>query len=592
MSEIMQIRLAPPSLEVECRADGSSVLRSSDPLGNHARTVDEWILRWAKAAPERTFLAERAAGDWRRLSYRELEQKIPRLATGLLRRGLSSQTPLMILSENSIEHALLMLAAMHVGIPVAPISPAYSLLSEDHEKLRAIHALLQPGAVYASDPNRYAAALKAIGHAALDFASLDTGEVSPDVAQAHAQVTPDTVAKILFTSGSTGLPKGVINTQRMITANQQQSLQVWRFLEDEPPIVVDWLPWNHTFGGNYNFNMVLRNGGTMYIDAGKPVPALVGESLKNLREISPTMYFNVPKGFDLLLPQLEQDVDLRRSFFSRCRFFFYAGAALPQNLWERFQKVAVRETGHEACLISAWGATETAPLCLAVHFPIDRAGVVGLPVPGCEIKLMPNAGKLEARVRGPHVTPGYFQNQALSQAAFDEEGYYKIGDALKFLNPHAPDQGLVFDGRVAEDFKLRTGTWVHVGSLRTQLVSACDPLVQDAVITGHDREEIGALLFLHPQAIDLEPQALKDKIRHGLAKLSEANSHSSSMRITRALIQATPPRLDLGEITDKGYINQRMVLQLRAADVAALHASQPAKGVICLTTDRGLKRAA
>lgn len=574
------VHLAPASVHVEQRTDGTQLLRSPIPLAPYSRLVGDWLAHWAKATPEHVFLAERRNGQWFHLRYAEAADQVPRIAQGLLRRGLGPNAPLMVLSDNGIEHALLGLAAMHVGIPVAPISPAYSLMSQDHLKLRQIAALLQPGAVYASDREKYTKALAAIERQPLAFAEVIADEVGEAVKEAHRKVTPDTVAKILFTSGSTGTPKGVVNTQRMLTANQQQSLQVWPFLADEPPVVVDWLPWNHTFGGNYNFHMVLSNGGTMYIDAGKPAPALFDESVRNLREIAPNMYFNVPKGFDLLLPRLEEDPELRRHFFSRCRFFFYAGAALPQNLWDRFQQVARAETGSNVTLVSAWGSTETAPLCLAVHFPIDRAGVVGLPVPGCELKLVPTGGKLEARVRGPNITPGYYGSAEQTKSAFDEEGFYRIGDALRYLDASHPERGLIFDGRVAEDFKLRTGTWVHVGVLRLQLLAACDPLVQDAVLTGHDRDEIGALLFLHPSAAQMPADDVRKRIAHGLGSLNVTNGAGSASRLSRALVQVQPPRSDAGEITDKGYINQRAVLALRADQVDRLHAESADRDVI------------
>lgn len=578
-TKIGDLRLARAEVLSEQRPDGSQILRSPDPLRAYARLIGDWLEHWATAAPHRTFLAERRAGEWHHLSYAQAARQVQQVAGGLLRRGLSSQSPLMILSDNGIDHAMLALAAMHVGIPVAPISPAYSLISRDHAKLRQIAELLRPGAVYASDPERYANALAAIGQRSLAMEELLAEAPNPAVAAAHEAVTPDTVAKILFTSGSTGTPKGVINTQRMLTANQQQCLQVWKFLGDEPPVAVDWLPWNHTFGGNFNFHMILSNGGTMYIDAGKPVPTLFEESLRNLREIAPNVYFNVPRGFDLLLPQLEQDVEFRQQFFSRCRFFFYAGAALPQNLWSRFQEVARAETGGEVALVSAWGATETAPLCSAVHYPIDRAGVVGLPVPGCEIKLVPTFGKLEARVRGPNITPGYYRNPELTKAAFDEEGFYLIGDALRFLDPSHPERGMVFDGRVAEDFKLNTGTWVHVGALRAQLIAACDPVVQDAVIAGHDRDEICALLFVHPN-LSLSAAEIHGHVAQALARLNASNGSGSATRIVRALIQSLPPRPEAGEITDKGYINQRAVLTLRVADVERLYAERSDTDII------------
>jgi feruloyl-CoA synthase len=575
------LRLAPPDVVVEHRPDGSMVLRSPHALGPVARTPGDWLVRWAADAPQRVFLAERDGTGWRTLRYGEALAQVRRVGQGLLDRGLGPDAPLMILSDNSIDHALLMFGALHVGVPVVPVSPAYSLLSRDHAKLRQICELVRPGLVHTSDPARYSEALAAIGHGSVDAAELMVRPATAAVDAANARITSQTLAKVLFTSGSTGAPKGVINTHGMLTTNQQQSRQVWPFLDDEPPVVVDWLPWNHTFGGNYNLNMVLSNGGTMYIDGGKPAPGLIETTVRNLREIAPTMYFNVPRGFDLLLPFLEQDAALCRHFFSRCAFVFYAGAALPQNLWTRFQALARRERGSNFALVSAWGSTETAPLCAALHFPVEGTGVIGLPVPGCDIKLLPNAGKLEARVKGPNVTPGYFRRDDLTAQAFDEEGYYRMGDAIRFVEAGLPQRGLIFDGRVAEDFKLRSGTWVHVGALRVQLLTVCDPLVQDAVITGHDRDEIGALLFLNPGTTrGLDRAEVAQHIAGGLARLAEQNAGSSSYRVARARVLDDPPQVDAGEITDKGYINQRAVLQARAAEVLKLHEPQPGDGVI------------
>ena len=416
-----------------------------------------------------------------------------------------------------MDHALLALGAMHVGVPVAPISPAYSLMSKDFAKLKYIFELLKPGLVFAAEPEKFAPALAAVGATSTPVSRLLETNPGSTLEVAFSRLTPDTVAKILFTSGSTGLPKGVINTHRMLCANQQMLAQVWPFLEDKVQIIVDWLPWNHTFGGNFCFNVILRNGGTLYIDNGKPAPGLAELTAKNLREISPTMYFNVPRGFDLLMPMLETDAGLRANFFRDLDMVFYAGAALPQNLWERLEKLALQEKGGALSMISSWGSTETAPSAAAVHYPIERAGVIGLPNPGCELKLVPSAGKLEVRVKGPNVTPGYYRRDDLTKAAFDEEGYYCIGDAMKFADPAAPEKGLVFDGRVAEDFKLTTGTWVHVGAIRVKLIAAGNPLIQDAVITGHDRDEIGALVFLNPGAAkDLSHEKIKEKLSKAL----------------------------------------------------------------------------
>jgi feruloyl-CoA synthase len=573
-----RLRFAPAEVELERRPDGCMVLRSPQPLGAYPRCVGEWLVQWARQAPERVFLAERQGDAWRRVTYAHALDAARRIGEALLERGLGPDKPLAILSDNSVDHGLLALGAMHAGVPLAPISPAYSLMSKDFAKLKAIAGLLRPGLVWVDDPKKYGAALAAIGAEATPVAPLLDKPPGARVDEAFARVGPDTVAKILFTSGSTGLPKGVINTQRMLVSNQQMLAQVWPFLEDRVQAIVDWLPWNHTFGGNFCFNMMLRNGGSLYVDGGKPAPGLVEVTARNLKEISPTLYFNVPRGFDLLLPFLEKDAELRRSFFRNLDMLFYAGAALPQNLWERLEKLAAEEKGGELAMISSWGSTETAPSAAAVHYHIERAGVIGLPNPGCELKLVPAAGKLEVRVRGPNVTPGYYRRDDLTRAAFDEEGYYRIGDAMKFADPAAPAKGLVFDGRVAEDFKLTTGTWVHVGMVRVKLIAAGNPLIQDAVITGHDRDEVGALVFPSPAAKDLAPAELRARIAAALRALNAEGG--SSMHPTRALISTDPPSIDANEITDKGYINQRAVLERRAVLVERLHARRPDAEVI------------
>ena len=579
------LRFAPPRVEIERRRDGTILLRSPLKLGKHARAVGEWLVRWGRETPERTFLAERTEGAWRRLSYREALVLARRVAQGLLDRRLDASRPLVILSDNSIDHALLALGAMHVGVPVAPVSPAYSLMSKDFAKLKAIFELLRPGLVWTADPEKFAPALAAVRASTTPITEL-LAEATSKVDAAFERIGPDTVAKILFTSGSTGIPKGVINTQRMLTVNQEQYASVWPFLEDRPQVLVDWLPWNHTFGGNNNFGMMLRNGGTFHIDGGKPAPGLVETSMRNLKEIPPTIYFNVPRGFDLLMPFLEKDAELRANFFRNLDLMVYAGASLPQNLWERMQQLAVAERGARLPLISAWGSTETAPMATGVHYAVDRAGIIGLPVPGCEVKLVPAAGKLEARVKGPNVTPGYYGRDDLTKAAFDEEGYYRIGDALKFADPEKPELGLAFDGRIAEDFKLSTGTWVHVGATRVRLIAAGDPLVQDAVITGHERSEVGALVFLNAAAIKvrgLDDAGVRRHLRAALAKLAAEAGSGSSTHPVRALVMAEPLSIDANEITDKGYINQRAVLERRAASVEMLHADPPASEVIVAT---------
>jgi len=574
-----RLQFAPVDVRVERRPDGAIVLRSPQPLGPYARAVGEWLVKWATQAPDRVYLAERAGDTWRRVTYREALDSARRIGQALLARGLDASRPVAILSDNSVDHALLALGAMHVGVPVAPISPAYSLMSRDHAKLKAIFELVRPGLVWAAQPEKFSAALAAVSAVVTPLAELLAAQPSARVDQAFARVGPDTVAKILFTSGSTGIPKGVINTQRMLCSNQQSWAQVWPFLEERPPVLCEWLPWNHTFGGNATFNMVLRNGGTLYVDGGKPMPGLVETTVRNLRDVSPTLYFNVPRGFDLLLPYLESDGPLRESFFRDLDLVFYAGAALPQNLWERIEKLVLKEKGGALAMLSAWGSTETAPMATCVHYPIERAGVVGVPAPGCELKLVPSGGKLEVRVRGPNVTPGYFRRDDLTRAAFDEDGFYRIGDAMRFADPDRPALGLLFDGRVAEDFKLTSGTWVHTGAVRVKLIAAANPAIQDAVITGHDRDEVGALVFLNPAATrDMSAEAVRARISEALRAL--AAEGGSSNYPTRALVLGEPPSIDANEITDKGYINQRAVLERRAEAVARLHQNPPPPEVI------------
>ncbi|MEZ5615256.1 MAG: feruloyl-CoA synthase [Rhodocyclaceae bacterium] len=602
------LNLAPAAVDVERRAGGVQVLRSPQSLQPYARCLGEHLERWAREAPDRAFLAERDGTGWRRLTFAEALAQARAIGAALLARGLSAERPAMVLSDNAIDHALLALGAMHVGVPIAPVSPAYSLMSKDFAKVKAIAALLKPGLVYAADGAKFAGVLQAVdfgdaeivlganppaGVKAKAFAELRETP-GAEVDRAFAAVGPDTIAKFLFTSGSTGEPKGVINTQRMLCSNQQAIVQAWPFLKERPPVIVDWLPWNHTFGGNHNFNIALANGGTLYIDEGKPVPGLIEKTVATLREVSPTIYFNVPRGYDALIPFLEGDDALRKRFFAELQMIFYAAAALPQNLWEKLEDLSVRERGRRTVMISSWGATETAPMVTAVHYLIERAGVIGLPAPGTELKLVPNENKLEMRVRGPNVTPGYWQRPDLTREAFDEEGFYRIGDAGRFADPDDPARGIEFDGRIAEDFKLMSGVWVHVGALRIKALAALAPLAQDIVVAGHDREEAGFLVFANPAGCrglcpDLPADAplelvLADarvvaRLRDGLAQLKREGGGSSTYA-TRALLMAEPPSIDANEITDKGYINQRAVLARRAALVERLYAEPADPAVI------------
>ncbi|MFO1282980.1 MAG: feruloyl-CoA synthase [Burkholderiales bacterium] len=608
-----RLAFAPPAVEVTPLKDGGCVLRSPQALGPYGRSIGEWLVHWGETRPDQLFLAERApSGGWWKLSYGAALAQVRAVAQALIHRRLSTKRPVAILSDNGIDHAILAMAAMHAGVPVAPVSPSYSLASRDYGKLKHVLGLLQPGLVYVNDAAKFAPALGAVklrgakivtsgphaaGVVSTPFAELAATKPLSQVDNAFRRVGPDTVAKILFTSGSTDLPKGVVNTQRMLCANQQAIAQIWPFLAEKPPVIVDWLPWSHTFGGNHNFNMMLRHGGTIWIDEGKPAPGLVERTVANLGEVSPTIYFNVPRGYDMLLPRLESDEKLRANFFRRLDLIFYAAAALPQNLWERLEAVALAARGERVRMVSSWGSTETAPLVTSVHFEMERAGVIGLPVPGVELKMVPNAGKMELRVRGPNVTPGYYRRPDLTKAAFDEDGYYQIGDAGRFAVPGAPIHGIEFDGRIAEDFKLSSGTWVHVGGLRVRAIAAGAPAIQDCVVTGHDRSEVGLLIFPNPAGCralcpDLDHQAplgvllerpeVRLRIAQALATLAQ-ESAGSSTHPTRALLMDEPPSGDANEITDKGYVNQRAVLTRRAALVERLHAAKPDAQVIAPT---------
>jgi feruloyl-CoA synthase len=592
---------ATPAITADHRVDGSILLRSVVPLGDSARCVGDWLEHWARATPDRIFLGERANTEspWTTVSYRDAQRQVRGAASWILAQGLTAENPLVILSDNSIDHALLALGAMHAGVPVAAISAAYSLMSRDFDKLKSMIALLEPGAIYVAGAKPFASALAAIkplhsakivsGNAddtdAISFRSIATTPETPAVAKAFSAVTPDTIAKFLFTSGSTGMPKAVINTQRMLTSSQQAKAQTWTFLDGAGGdlVILDWLPWSHTFGANHNFNLVLRNGGTLYIDGGKPAPGLFATSLANLRSVMPTVYFNVPRGFDMLIAALRGDDELRRKFFGEVKFAFYAGAALPQNLWDALEELSVKTVGRALPMVSAWGSTETSPLATDCHFLAERSGNIGVPIPGTELKLVPSGDKLEVRVRGPNVTPGYWKAPELTAQAFDAEGFYLIGDAVKFADPSRPELGLFFDGRVAEDFKLSSGTWVSVGTLRVAGISALAPLAQDIVVTGHGGDEVRFLVFPNiaacrahaglPDSASAEEIIGHDKVRaaiaQGLARL-RAQSGNSSGHATRALLLAEPASVDGGEITDKGYINQRAVLTRRADAVAML----------------------
>ena len=608
---IRPVALGPQDVIAEHRADGTILLRSPQPLGAYPDKLTERLEFWAAETPDWTFLAQRdAGGGWRTVSYAQTLDFARRVGEALLARNLSAERPIAIISCNDIEHALLALGALYVGIPHAPISPAYSLMSGDFGKLRSIMELLTPGMVFACDGQAYAHAIQAAVPDDAElvvvrhpielrrtrlFADLCRDVPSAKVDAAHSAVGPDTIAKFLFTSGSTGVPKCVINTQRMWCANQVMLRQSLAYFADEPPVIVDWAPWHHTAGGNHNIGLVLYNGGTFYIDEGKPLPDAIEQTVRNLREIAPTWYFTVPKGYEALLPYLRKDEALRRNFFSRLKVLWFAGAGIAQHVFDEIQELAVQACGERILFLTGFGSTETAPEALARTWHADNAANMGLPAAGMELKLVPNEGKLEARVRGPNITPGYWRQPEFTAKAFDEEGFYRLGDAFKFADSADPRQGLLFDGRIAEDFKLSTGTWVSVGPLRARFIDHLAPYVRDVVLAGADRNEIGALVFPDiaacrkladlPAAAPPAAIVAHEKVRSTFAaalKTLAAQSPGSSTRVTRALLMHEPPSMDKAEMTDKGSINQRAVLSNRVASVDELFAGALSPRVIAL----------
>ena len=600
---------SPFEVDVERRAAGELLLRPRRALCAYpARSMDA-LEQWAQRTPEAVLVARRGAdGEWVRVSYAEALRRVRRIAAGLLTRGLSAERPVLILSGNSIEHLLLAFGCQWAGIAYCPVSPAYAQASSDLVKLRHVIGLLTPGMVAAFDTARYTAALESVVPADAEilgdltragervltqFADL---EVEPGAAEraAHAATGPDSIAKFLLTSGSTGTPKAVITTERMLCSNAMMTREAMPFVVDEPPVIVDWLPWNHTFGGSHNVGFVLFNGGSLYIDDGKPTPAAFAATLRNLAEISPTVYFNVPKGFDMLAPELARDPALRGRFYRRLRCTFYAGAGLARHTWDALDAQALAERGAPVPMICGLGATETGPSVTFTTPLTGRAGVIGLPAAGCLVKIAPVEDKLEIRVRSPSITPGYWRQGELTAAAFDAEGYYRMGDAVRLVDRDDPTRGLVFDGRIAEDFKLASGTWVSVGPLRASLVAALAPLAQDIVIGGLNEEYVAALILLDAaacratlgadaaeaglEALAAHPRLL-ELLRARLAAHASAHAGGST-RVERAAVLPTPPSLDAGEITDKGSINQRAVLRARAALVRELYAAEPPAHVI------------
>jgi feruloyl-CoA synthase len=590
-------------------SDGAFLIQPEEALRPYPKVLTDRLAHWARLCPERICIAKRGADDrWRGLTYMQVWDATRSIGQALLDHGVSIERPVAMLSENDLEHFLLTLAGQHVGIPTAPISPPYSLVSRDFGKLRHALGILTPGMVFVSDGARYARAIEAVVQDDVEviattappdrrkaglFADLLETSPTAEVDAAHERIDPDSAAKFLFTSGSASVPKAVVNTHRMICSNQQMIAQVFGFLEDEPPVIIDWLPWNHTFGGNHDVGIALYNGGTFYIDDGKPGPGFIEKTVRNLREISTTVYFNVPKGYEDLLPFLRADRELRESFFRRLGLMFYAGAGLSQPVWDAYRQLAFETCGERIIMATGLGATETSPMAMQTTWETDRAGTIGIPVPGVELKLAPQDGKLEARVRGPNVTPGYWRQPELTARVFDQEGFYRFGDAVRLIDPQDVNKGLLFDGRLTEDFKLANGTWVSVGPLRAKMLGYFAPFMREAVIAGLDRDYIAAIIFPDVEAcralahlpgeasvpeIARNP-AVREKFQRLLRDFARESTGSSN-RVARAALAEEPPSLDAGEITDKGSFNQRMVLERRADLVDELYAEQPPAWVL------------
>ena len=609
---IREVRMGHMAARAERSRDGVVHVRSSEQLAAYPRSIVDAIAQWAEKTPDALMVADRNSetGDWRSLSYAQVIEAIQPLGQALLDAGLSQDRPLIILSGNEIEHLLLGLAAIWVGIPYAPVSPAYSLISTDFGKLKHIAGLLTPGMIYASDGEKFAPAIYAVfgdaiplvvktsppsGRAARLFAELAATPVTAAVAEAHAAATPDTVAKVLFTSGSTGMPKGVITTNRMMACNQEMIRTALAFLKDEPPVLLDWMPWNHVAGSSHNTGIAFYNGGSFYIDDGQPTPAKIGNTLRNLRDVQPTVYLTVPKGYEFLVAAFEEDHEVRRNFFSRMKLMQYAGASLSQHVFDGMDRAARAELGQRVMIITGYGSTETAPFAFTTTWPVQEAGHIGLPAAGMEIKLVPNGDKMELRLKGPNVTPGYWRDAEKTRDAFDEDGFYKIGDAVKPVDENDVSRGFVFDGRVSEDFKLSTGTWVNFANVRKSVIGACAPLIRDVVLTGADRNHLGALIFPDleacarhaglPAGTDVaqivDHPAVRDKFAADLAALA-SRATGSSNHIARAHVMVASPDIDKGEVTDKGSINQRAVLAARKDLVETLYAEPVPAGVFDL----------
>ena len=581
----------PHDVSSEQRSDGTLLLRSNAEMGDVVDTSADWLHRWSEEAPERIFLAERSGAGWREETYQSTLQKVRAIAASLLARGMGPDTPILIMSGNGVDHGLLTLAAHYVGVPTAPIAEQYALIPAARERLEHAISLVKPRMAYVGDADKFAHAITIDALAGVEIVASDVGSQSGvtgmdtllqgdsgvDIDAARGQVTPDSVVKILMTSGSTSAPKGVMTTQRMMCVNQTQIADSLPFLTERPPSVVDWLPWNHVFGGSHNFNMMLANGGSFYIDDGKPLKGLFDRTVENLKMVTGSLVFNVPVGFGMLLQALKADPDLRQRFFQDLDMIFYAGASLPQDIWQGLEQMALDVKGEVPLMTSSWGLTETAPATMIQQEPTDRSGVIGVPMSGVTLKLVPEEdGRYEVRAKGPNIMPGYYNDPQKTAEAFDGEGYFITGDAMVFVDPDNVNAGMRFDGRISEDFKLLTGTWVRATALRMSLLSHFAPLAADLVITGQDKSDIGVLIFPNKEAIETAGHALDDvdgmlsdpslltALRERLAAWNEANA-SSSTRIARAALFAEPASLVDAEITAKGNLNFRKVLQRRSA---------------------------
>ncbi|RDL44464.1 feruloyl-CoA synthase [Marinomonas piezotolerans] len=610
-NEFHPIKVTSHAVLVEDRENGEQLIHSETPLSDYARCLTDQLAHWVSKTPDVVFIAQRNEQDeWVKYTYAETYQKVKQLASWLLTQPVSEDRPIAFLCGNSIEHLLLALAGYYIGVPHSPVSPAYSLVAKDYSKLKHVIDLLSPGLVVVDTLAPYETAISAvcdeqtqvavmkgttvpekIANPTIAFDEFWEHDVDESIEALNQKVSGDTVAKILFTSGTTGMPKGVMNTQRMLCANAVMIRDTMTFLKDQPPVMVDWLPWNHTFGGNHNISIALYNGGTLYLDDGKPTEAHFGKTLRNLAEVAPTVYFNVPKGFELLVAKLEKDEELAKKFFSRLQFTFFAAAGMAQHIWDALDALAIKYTGKKIPMLTGLGATETAPSAMFASVEESASGVIGTPAPGVTLKLVPNSGKLEVRVKAVTVMPGYWRQPELSKKAFDEEGFYCLGDAVAYLDPADPNRGFRFDGRVSEDFKLDSGTWVSAGTLRARFISEFAPLVQDVVLCGADRSDISALVFpdmYQCQQLVEGPLTPEELVNHPVVRATfeqklkefEAKGTGSSTVVKRILLQHVAPSLDAHEVTDKGSLNQRNVQQNRADQVEMLYSVPQSVSVI------------